>query len=171
MAAPDPASTQTLAQVMLTLMPVIVGGVIAIAGGILGSVFSHLLKTSSDRRERRRMKLEEIVTLTFEVEQWIERQRDYFWWDKQPPVIGGSPLDKCRPMISLYFPELREPMLTFWISAVNLNQWIVAGGQERSNTGAVSQAHRDNYPQVYEPFHRSHMAFIDRAAEVMRELT
>lgn len=170
MAAPDPANTQTISQVMLTLMPVIVGGVIAIAGGVLGSVLSHLLKTSSDRRERRRTKLEEIVTLTFEVEQWIERQRDYFWWGKQP-VIGVSPLDKCRPMISLYFPELQEPMSAFWTSAVNLNQWIVAGGQERSNAGAVSQAHIDSYPQVYEPFHRSHMTFIDRAAEAMRELT
>lgn len=170
MATPDPASTQTLTQALITLMPVIAGGVIAIAGGVLGSVLSHLLKTSTDRRERRRTKLEEIVTLTFEVEQWLERQRDYFWWGKQA-VVGVSPLDKSRSMTNLYFPELRDPMSSFWTSAVNLNQWVIAGGQERSDAGEVSQAHMDSYPQAYEPFHRSHMAFIDRAAEVMRELT
>lgn len=170
MAAPDPADTQTLTQVLLTLMPVIIGGVIAIAGGVLGTVLSHLFKTSTDRRERRRAKLEEIVTLTFEVEQWLERQKDYFWWAKQP-AVGVSPLDRCRPMTELYFPELQEPMSKFWKSAVNMNQWILAGGQDKSKTGAVSQSHIDSYPQVYEPFHRSHMELINRAAEVMREIT
>jgi uncharacterized protein YggL (DUF469 family) len=170
MAVLDPANTQTFTQVLLTLMPVIVGGVIAIVSGVLGTIFSHLLKTSTDRRERRRAKLEEIVTLTFEVEQWFEKQKDYFWWAKQS-AVGISPLDKCRPMIDLYFPELQEPMSKFWTSAVNMNQWIVAGGQEKSNTGAVSQAHIDSYPQVYKPFHHDHMEFITCAAGFIHKLT
>lgn len=169
MAATDPANTQTLTQALITLVPVVAGGMIAIAGGVLSSILSYLLKTSSDRRELRRTKLEEIVTLTFEAEQWLEYQRDYFWWGKQK-VNGISPLDKCRSMTNLYFPELRDSMSNFWMSAVKINKWILAGGQERSTTGEVSKTHMDCYPQVYEPFHSNHMEFVDRAAEVMREL-
>jgi len=167
MTTADPATTETLIQVMTTLVPVIVGGVIAIVGGVLGSVLSHVLKTSSDRRERRRAKLEEIVTLTFEVEQWIERLRDYYWWGKQK-VVEVSPLDKCKPMTSLYFPELQDSMADFWMKAATLTQWVVAGGQERVDSGVIGEAYMEGYSKVYEPFHRSHIEFIDRAAEVMR---
>jgi hypothetical protein len=147
MAATNPANTQALTQVLITLLPVIVGGMIAITGGVLGSILSHILKTSSDRRDRRRAKLEEIVTLTFETEQWLERQRDYFWRGKQE-VNGLSPLDKCKSMTNLYFPALRDPMSNFWMSAVTINKWILTGGQERSNAGEVSKAHMDSYSQA-----------------------
>ncbi|MFN4042668.1 hypothetical protein [Limnobacter sp.] len=166
----DPAQVQSLSQVLITLAPVLVGGVIAITGGVLGSILSHWMKTSSERKDRKRQKLEEIVALTFEVGHWLEKQRDYFWWGKEK-VVGVSPIDSCKSLTSLYFPELKEPMLAFSNHAIDLNKWVITGGQNKTEAGAIRQEYIDSYTAVYKPFHQSHMAFVDKAAEVIRELT
>jgi len=45
------------------LLPVIVGGVIGIAGGLIGPPFLHHLQQKAEKKRKRAEKFEELVTL------------------------------------------------------------------------------------------------------------
>jgi hypothetical protein len=53
------------------LIPVVVGGLIAIAGGLVGPPFLHHLQVKADKRKRRAEKFEELVVALHEHKHWL----------------------------------------------------------------------------------------------------
>jgi hypothetical protein len=53
---------------LVTLVPVIVGGAIALAGSWLGPLFSDRRKEAAEKRQRRSAKFEEMVAAVYEKE-------------------------------------------------------------------------------------------------------
>lgn len=59
-----------------SLMPVIVGGVLAIAGGATSSVILHVMRTKAEKRNKRSEKFEEMVAAVYEHSHWLEQARN-----------------------------------------------------------------------------------------------
>lgn len=95
----------TIAQQFANAIPVVLGGVVALSGGIVSQYLLHRLAESRERSKLRRERLEGLVRALFAHEQWIK--------DKQNKTIfrnedhdAPAPLDEVRMIQALHFPEL-----------------------------------------------------------------
>src|SRR5271157_1172507 len=87
-------------------IPVIVGGLLAIGGGVAAQLVTHHLAVTREARSLRRERLEALVKALYASEQWqltafysILRNEDH---------NTQSPLDEVRMIQALHFPELKE---------------------------------------------------------------
>jgi hypothetical protein len=117
----DASQAPTILQTLITLLPVVVGGVIALASGVTTGILNHLFKRRSDRKERRRKKLEEFVALTYEVETWLDGiQRSYTWGGEE--INEFSPIHNMRSICTTRAGATVTPMTCSaarWIGALN----------------------------------------------------
>jgi hypothetical protein len=86
------------------LLAVVIGGVLAIAGGFASGWFQHRLAASQEKRRIRAAKLEELVASVFELGHWIEQLRGHELFDRPAPV-GPSPISKMVAIAATYFSE------------------------------------------------------------------
>ena len=56
----------------MDLLAVIVGGVIGVAGGVLGPALIHRLQSKDDKAKRLVAKFEELVSTVYEYDYWLE---------------------------------------------------------------------------------------------------
>lgn len=91
-------------------VPVVVGGLLAVAGGLGGQVLTHWLTRKRDRASLRRERLEALVKSVYQYKRWVG--------DKSTVLIfrnedhdAPSPLDEANMIQALYFPELASEML------------------------------------------------------------
>ena len=94
-------------ETLLSLVPIITGGGLTLIGGIIGSILSHRLKTSSERKELRRQKLEEVVAAVYGLEHWLELYGTHVLFDRKV-LEEKSPLSKICALSGLCFPELKH---------------------------------------------------------------
>jgi hypothetical protein len=87
-----------------TLLPVLVGGAIALAGSCVGPWLLETRKEKSDLRTLRAEKFEELVKAVYELDHWLDRARDR--------ALGGatgeptvSPFGKVEAISAIYFPD------------------------------------------------------------------
>lgn len=89
---------------MEQLFAVVIGGVLAIAGGFSSGWYQHRLAATQERRRIRAAKLEELVASVFELGHWVEQQRGHELFDRPAP-IGPSPISKVVAIAAIYFSE------------------------------------------------------------------
>lgn len=97
----------TIPMQLANAIPVVVGAILAIAGGIASQYVVHLLAESREKMKMRRERIESLVKALYAYEQWVE--------DKQNTMIfrnedheGPSPLNEVRLLQALHFPELAK---------------------------------------------------------------
>src|ERR1019366_9089701 len=85
-------------------IPVVVGGLLAIRGVLIGQIATHRFTIKRDRAKLRRERLESFVKAIYAHSQWLD--------DKQNAMIfantdhdTASPLDEARMIQALHFPE------------------------------------------------------------------
>jgi hypothetical protein len=103
---------------MANLLPVIVGGLIGLAGGFIGPWFLQRAKDTSERKKHRAEKFEELVQTVYEDRFWLNNVKDIrVFGDKrdEPP----SPFAKLESIAMVYFPQflLSRPSCLNRISA------------------------------------------------------
>jgi len=90
---------------LLNAIPVIVGGLLAIAGG-LGSQFAiHHLTDSREQKKVRRERLESLVKALYAHEQWVLRKHNMLIF-RNTDHDDPAPLNEVRMLQALHFPEL-----------------------------------------------------------------
>jgi len=107
MAAPTP-ETATLWQTIAPLIPVVVGGLIGIVGGLAGTAFGHTLRTRTDKKALQRTKLELLVGHLAEIEHWGNKTRHFFLHEEGERVYEPHPAAKVLALATIYFPTLHE---------------------------------------------------------------
>jgi hypothetical protein len=93
-----------------TLVPVIVGGLLTVAGGLIGSGITLAVKwfeSSQEKKKRRAEKFEEFVRLLFEHRQWLDTMESRVVFGKDERE-GLSPLARAEAICSVYFPSARQ---------------------------------------------------------------
>jgi hypothetical protein len=86
-------------------IPVVVGGLLAVGGGVMAQVVTHRLALSREERNLRRERLEALVKALYAHNQWLDERLSIMVFrneDHDKP----SPLDEVRMIQALHFPEL-----------------------------------------------------------------
>jgi hypothetical protein len=91
-------------------VPVVIGGFLAIGGGLIGHFVTHRLTTEREQSTRRRERLESLVKALYAHSQWLDDKRNSMIF-RNEDHDAPSPLDEARMLQSLHFPELAEEML------------------------------------------------------------
>ena len=104
-------------------IPVVVGGILAVAGGVGSQFLVHRLADHRDRIKLRRERLEALVKAVYAHGQWLEEKQTKMIFrneDHDPP----NPLDEARMLQSLHFPELANDLLAIQQTYMPLLQFI-----------------------------------------------
>jgi hypothetical protein len=62
--------------VLLSLLPVVVGGLIVIIAGLVGPYFIQRAKDATEKKRKRAKKFEELVGAVYEYDHWIDTTRN-----------------------------------------------------------------------------------------------
>ena len=120
----------TLAQTLVGLLPVVVGGFLAVLGGVLGAVIAHQLSASRELRVHEREKLERIATIAFEYSAWLERRSSAMLFQRVD-FREEAPTDELLMLVNLYFPSLRSEMTAVLEAGLECQKWINASWSEQ----------------------------------------
>jgi len=103
-------------------IPVVIGGLLAVGGGLIAQVATHRLTAKRERAKIRRERLESLVKALFAHYQWLDDKSTHILF-RSGSHDTPSPLDDVRMIQALYFPELSDevsailkaelPMLSF----------------------------------------------------------
>lgn len=86
-----------------TLLPVVVGGAIALAGSWLGPWLLETRKEKAELRKLRAEKFEDLVKAIYEFDHWMDRERDRALDGQGEPTV--SPFAKVQAISSVFFPK------------------------------------------------------------------
>jgi hypothetical protein len=130
------------------LLPVIVGGGIAIIGGLVGPPFLHYLQQKAEKKRRRAEKFEELVATLYEHEHWLREITDV-------RLFGGevrnvvSPMAKVKAISTVYFPEFEGQITDLNVIATQYGIWALKAQQKRL---ANDPKFADGGPEAYQPY-------------------
>ena len=104
-------------------VPVVLGALLAILGGIIGQLLSHRLVRSRDRGSLRRERIEGLVKALYEHSQWIkDKQAAVLFRDQE--LDSPSPLAEAEMLQRLYFPELGPEILAVLEAELEIIKFI-----------------------------------------------
>lgn len=125
-----PEATETNTSVWLVLLPVIVGGIIGLAGGLIGPPFVHHLQTKAEKKKRRAEKFEELVAALFEHQHWLQTMRNVRLFNAEDKNVV-SPMAKVQAISSVYFPEFDAQIRELDLAGDNYELWMMNAQQKR----------------------------------------
>ena len=148
-------------------VPVVVGGILAVGGGIIGHIFSHHLTSKREQDKLCRERLESFVKALYAHSQWLDDKRNAMIFrneDHDKP----SPLDEARMIQALHFPELSQQVLAVQQTQMPLLDFI---GKQRiarmTNQDAWLKAWSN---EPYNEAYKSYLLAVKAATQKCREL-
>ena len=115
--------TPSVQQTLVGLLPVVIGGVLAALGGVVGAVITHQLSASRELRSSERARLERIASLAFEYSAWLERRTSALLF-QNVDFREQSPVDELRMLVNLYFPSLRADTVAVLQAGLECQKWV-----------------------------------------------
>ena len=86
-------------------IPVLVGGLLAIAGGVGSQVAVHVLTVRRESSKNKRERLECLVKAVYAHAQWLDEKKTQMIF-RNEDHDAPAPLDEARMLQALYFPQL-----------------------------------------------------------------
>src|SRR5262249_38268139 len=117
----------------VSLWPVVVGGLLAMAGGLIGSGATFAMKvveSRNEKRKRRAEKFEELVAALFEYEHWLSQKRDKGAYGEDGE-LGVSPEAKIAAISAVYFPQFSGAIDQLVAAARSYELWMAEAGHLR----------------------------------------
>ena len=137
---------QALGHQLVAVVPVVVGGLLALFGVFLAPA----LQIKADTKKKREEKFEEMVLALYEDGQWLEAMRNHRIFDTEPRPPGVSPITRAVAMATVNFPELVDKIETFRIASMAYEAWISSAARIRINkTGEISEGHEEMLREYY----------------------
>jgi hypothetical protein len=103
------ADSTTLSQ-LSGAIPVVIGGLLAVGGGVVTQLVTNHLTITREEHNYRRERLEALVKALFANDQWLENRRTMLLFRNQD-YDNPSSLDEVRMLMALHFPELGEEVV------------------------------------------------------------
>lgn len=103
------ADSTTLGQ-LSGAIPVVIGGLLAVGGGVVTQLVTNHLTITREEHNYRRERLEALVKALFANDQWLENRHTMLLFRNQD-YDNPSPLDEVRMLMALHFPELGEEVV------------------------------------------------------------
>jgi hypothetical protein len=149
-------------EVLSTLVPVAIGGVIALAGTWLAPWVSERHKERTQRKKRRAEKFEELVAAIFEVDHWLENLRQTDAFGKEF-TSAASPFWKVHAISAVYFPEFEGEIDKLDLATSQYRLWITEAGQRR--LARQTDKMYDGFNEAYIPYSQKR----DELLKVLKE--
>jgi hypothetical protein len=103
-------ATVDLSLQVANAIPVVVGGLLAVMGGVASQYMTHRLSDSREKKKRRRDRIESLVKAAYAHEQWVVTRRDRLVF-RNESHDEPAPLDEVRMLQALHFPELAAEVM------------------------------------------------------------
>jgi hypothetical protein len=154
----------------VSLLPVVVGGLLAMGGGVIGfigSVILGVMQSQREKQKRRADKFEEFVSALYEYEQWMDTQKNVRCYGENLP-LGISPLAKAEAIAAIYFPSCSEKIKELERASLAYSAWMARSAMKRLD-GRISELNT-GFDEVYQPFYRNLAAVLDEARKIAPSL-
>jgi hypothetical protein len=142
---------------MENLLPVIVGGLIGLAGGFIGPWFLQKTKDASERKKHRAEKFEELVQTVYEHQFWLNNVKDirvFAEKREEPP----SPFAKLESIAMVYFPQFLPSIPELDKLSDAYEMWMREGAKKRL-AGRIREL-SDGIMEVYNPYSKQLISFL-----------
>lgn len=97
----------TITTQIASAVPVLLGGLLAIAGGLGSQLVIHWLSGSRERTKLRRERIEALVKALYAHEQWVTDKKNKMIF-RNEDHDDPAPLNDLRMIQALHFPELAQ---------------------------------------------------------------
>lgn len=115
---------------LIKTIPVILGGGLAITGGVAGQYLAHYLSGRREQSKLLREKAEELIGLLYEHKDWVARENSRLVFGNDIPEIP-SPLDRAYAIQALHFPELANSLRNISIALMPVSKLYFEEAQRR----------------------------------------
>ncbi|AQG98364.1 hypothetical protein A9R05_05640 [Burkholderia sp. KK1] len=140
-----------------TLVPVVIGGVLAVGGGALGQALTHTFTASREAKKARAERLERLATAVWAHSTWLdEKMNDVIF--RGVEHVGPDPLDEARMLGSLYFPELGTQIAAVMHARMPMIKFI---GQQGVDRRASPQTWTDSLSERMKEYHALYETHLD----------
>jgi len=139
-----------------TLLPVVVGGVIGLAGGWIGPWLLERRKEAVEKRKRRAEKFEELVSALYEHKHWLDMlERHWVYGFEEKLTV--TPFGKVVAISRVYFPKFDVQILELEKAAIEYEKWMYAAADARVNC----KPSIDGLLEIYAPYAQRFRVLID----------
>jgi hypothetical protein len=144
-----------------TLWGVLLGGTLAIAGGVIGPTILHRLRAKEREHRLRAEKLEQLAASALESQVWLDTVREdkLFGKDIRP---GVSPITRAYAIATIYFPELVEKVNELQQAAQSHVQWIAKTALKNAEGQELEFPPAD--------LHDNYKTYMDKLQDVITEI-
>lgn len=144
------------------LLPVVVGGALAVLGGAIGPVMSHLLGSRASRQSIRTQRFDEMMASAYEHDHWLDLKRRSLVFGERLEA-GPPPIYKARSIVLTNFKDLVQPIKKLDAASSGYQAWMASAGQKRLN-GEVS-ALTNGFDEAYKNWLAEFLKFQDSASD------
>jgi hypothetical protein len=130
---------------------VVIGGLIGIAGGVVGPTILHSMQAKEREQRLRADKLQELAASVSESQVWLDNVRESKLFNKKVEP-GVSPIAKTYAITTIYFPQLLTKVNELQQAAQSHIQWIAAQALKYAEDPTVDITTRlqDNYKPYFD---------------------
>lgn len=160
-------------KVLLDLLPVVVGGVIAVIGGAVAGWWSQSYQREAERRDHKRQALEQICELAFELDAWLLNSMTFHFYGFGGEATNQWPADRMQVLARLYLHDLADTVYVLVAAATEYKVWVYNGGEMRHKLppgSEVPREHRDKQNEMYRPVREAVEVLIERASQMAKTL-
>ena len=147
-----------------TLIAVIVGGLLTLAGGWLGPWLLQKQRDAAEWKKRRAEKYEELIAVMYEHQQWLRKAEDrvVFRGDEHE---GISPMGRAEAICAVYFPEFTDQLNELERKSARYRLWMFEGRKLMEN-GDQSVAEKSQ--EAFAPYQQAYHDLLEALREYAR---
>ncbi len=162
-------SAMTLSGVILSLVPVMIGGLLAMGGALSGTLLTYYLNEKSKRNTLKRENLEKLLSAANRTEHWLDEYKNTKFGVYKKD-IGPSPLSEVKYLSKLYVNELEEEVLNLSLVAANYFSLIAACHLKKLETGAIPDSFITDYTPIINNLVDAISVLVDKAGEIANDI-
>jgi len=157
----------------LNLVSVVIGGLLAILGGVVGSIVFHKLERNTSNMRLKREKLEQLVDASYRIESWLNERRDVdlsnlSGHENDPGIF---PMSEVEMISRLYFPELQKEVYQLSVASASYQKWIAEGRVNMLRNKTMTDEHTEKFKPIYKEMLRTISELVDKASDIMNEIS
>jgi hypothetical protein len=149
-----------------TLIPVIVGGLLTLAGGLIGPWALERKKEAAEKRKKRAEKFEELVAAVYEFDHWIDKLKRVYAFG-ETGEYGVSPFAKLHAISRVYFPQFEKAISELDAAADAYKVWMMQAGQKR--TALKIESLNEGFLDVLNPYVKKREELLSQLNKLARE--
>jgi hypothetical protein len=149
---------------LATLVPVVIGGVIALAGTWLGPGISERHKETQEKRKTRAANFVELVALVYEFDHWLDKERDANLSAADYVRQELSPFAKLEAIAAVHFPQFDKLIRELDLQADKCMIWMM-GVRVNRIKGTLSDSPLDKYVELLKPYAEARNKLLDALRE------